>query len=115
MREHHGIAVDAAVLYARLERLTSQLSELKRLRARVLELERSAENWSIEGSSSSGSDKSPRPWSPSRLRCTWQHRNSRSKIPFHLSGPICRRPRHACPAPLRKRALRRFSIRAPEI
>jgi len=43
MREHHGRAADAAVLLReRLEQLTSQLSELESLRARVLEAERSA-------------------------------------------------------------------------
>lgn len=37
MREHHGQAVDAAVLLReRLEQLTSQLFELESLRARVL-------------------------------------------------------------------------------
>lgn len=42
MREHHGLAVDAIVrLHERLEQLTSQLSEVECLRARVLEAERS--------------------------------------------------------------------------
>lgn len=40
MREHHGQAGNAAVLlHERLEQLTSQLSELESLRARVLEAE----------------------------------------------------------------------------
>ena len=43
MREHHGSAVDAALLlHERLEQLASQLSELESLRARVFEAERSA-------------------------------------------------------------------------
>ncbi|TQF30930.1 hypothetical protein UNPA324_15930 [Bradyrhizobium sp. UNPA324] len=43
MHEHPGRAVDAAVqLHEHLEQLSSQLSELESLRARVLEAERRA-------------------------------------------------------------------------
>lgn len=44
MPEHHGRAVDAAMLLRdRMEKLTSQLSELENLRVRVREAEQKVE------------------------------------------------------------------------
>lgn len=67
MREHHGLAVDAAVLlHERLEQLTSQLSELESLRARVLEAERSVPITAAPPRPRAPSRHTPFPVSPAR-------------------------------------------------
>jgi len=65
MREYHGLTVDAAVLlHERLERLTSLLSELESLRARVLEAERGV---AITAGTAPSPPRAPSRHSPSQI------------------------------------------------